>query len=301
MANTTPPSGTDMASLGISVDTNAGDAASELDKLGTATVKVIKSIDDLSSATSKNAAWTADSNKQYENKIQMLERVWKEEQQLLKVEAEGIAVQGAYTDAQQKLIIKLEESIRVYGLTTEQIYKLRAAELGLAEAAAPLIAQLEALKAATAQYGAGITNLASIEEARIRFEQSALTAFNAFKIRTLEENRVAEETAMTILNAQRIRSINDNRAAEESAATALAAFKIRTMAENRAAAIKDIEEMEAIRLSAQEREKQNLTVFEAFKRRTLAENRTAAIAELEAMEIKAAALAEKQAMEWLIC
>jgi phage-related minor tail protein len=297
MANTTPPSGTDMASLGISVDTNAGDAASELDKLGTATVKVIKSIDDLSSATSKNAAWTADSNKQYENKIQMLERVWKEEQQLLKVEAEGIAVQGAYTDAQQKLIIKLEESIRVYGLTTEQIYKLRAAELGLAEAAAPLIAQLEALKAATAQYGAGITNLASIEEARIRFEQSALTAFNAFKIRTLEENRVAEETAMTILNAQRIRSINDNRAAEESAATALAAFKIRTMAENRAAAIKDIEEMEAIRLSAQEREKQNLTVFEAFKRRTLAENRTAAIAELEAMEIKAAALAEKQAID----
>ncbi len=177
-------------------------------------------------------------------------------------------------EAGTKLVLKLEDLVATFGLTTEQIYSFRAAQLGVTEAAAPLIAQLEAMKTATKAYGVVITDVSQIEAARIAWEESALTAFNAFKIRTMAENQ----------------------AAEESAAAVFAAFKIRTMAENRAAAIASIDAEVEANANALRKQEADLTVFAAFKARTLAENRKEAIAILEAQEAEAIALAEKQAL-----
>ena len=177
-------------------------------------------------------------------------------------------------EAGTKLVLKLEDLVATFGMTTEQVYSFRAAQLGVTEAAAPLIAQLEAMKAATKAYGVVITEVGQIEEARINFEESALTAFNAFKIRTLAENQ----------------------AAEESAAAVFAAFKNRTMAENRAAAIASIDAEVEANAAALRKQESDLTVFSAFKIRTMEENRVKAAEILQQQEVEAAALAEKQAL-----
>jgi len=291
----TPPSGgTDIVALGISVDTTQpAEAAGALDKLGTATVKVVKNLDDLSNATEKNSKWVSDATQKYQNQIQVLEAAWKAEQSMLNAEKDVDKIRRAAVGTSSELIAKLEQLISVYGLTREQVMRLNAEQLNMSAAAEPLIAKLEALKAATARYGAGITDLASIEEK----ERSAAISLNAQRIRSINEQAAAEESARTSLNAQRIRAISEQKAAEESAATSLQAFRRRTMGENRVAAIAEIEAMEAARLSGLERERSREAVFSAFKKRTIAENQAEAIRKAKEHEEAAVKLAEKQALE----
>lgn len=207
-------------------------------------------------------------------------------------------------EAGTRLVLKLEDLVATFGLTTTQVYAFRAAQYGVTEQVAPLIAQLDAMSAATKKYGVVITDVSQIEAARIAWEQSALTSFNAFKIRSLAENQAAEESAATAFQAFKTRTLAENAAAEaeslakqESAQVAFQAFKIRTMAENRAAAIKDIDEMVAVQEAALAKQEQAITAFNAFKIRTMAENRKEAIALLDLQEKEAVALAEKQAIE----
>ena len=87
---TTPSSGTDIAALGITVDSTQPEAASAaLDKLGTATISVVKKLDDLTNATEKNSKWVADANRKYQNQIEILQAQWKAEQEVLNVEKEA--------------------------------------------------------------------------------------------------------------------------------------------------------------------------------------------------------------------
>ncbi len=299
MANSKPPSGDNIATVGLGLDTDQLNAALEesgqkLDnfvgkfdqagaKIGTATIVSVKAVKDLGNSVSG----AGDSFAKFERDMQAA----------MQVEKDMLRAQELLSNSQTQLIVKLNDLVKTYGLTTEQLYRLQAAELGVAKEAESLIVKLETLKTATAQYGREITDLASIEKARIEFETNAQTVFLAFKRRTLAENAAAEEAAATSLAAQRRRALAEQAQEEESAATVLAAFKRRTMAENRAAAIKDIEEMHALRLKADENEKTRLAIFNAFKTRTMAENRAEAMRILTEQEEAAVALAEKQAIE----
>lgn len=291
---TTPTSGTDIVGLGISVDiSEAEKAAPILDKLGTATVNVVNKLDNLTEATVKNskstadnAKWATESQRKYQEKIAAIEAS-------IKAEQNAAAVQQKILESTSNFIVKLQQLNDTYGLTREQVYRLTAEQLNAGPVAEKLISQLEALRAATARYGSGITDLASIEEK----ERSAAIALNAQRIRSINEAAAAEESARIALSAQRNRSIAENKAAEESSITSLQAFKRRTLAENRAQAVVEIEAMDAANLAAIEKEKSRQAVFQAFKKRTLAENRAEAIRILNEQQESAVKLAEKQAIE----
>jgi phage-related minor tail protein len=238
---TTPTSGTDISALRISVGSSETVSASQnLDKLGASTVKVIANLDDLADASAKESAATAKSNVTKEEAAAATKRQTAAIKELEAAQAQALKVQQGFEDAGQGLKIKLEKLVEVFGLTREEVFRLKAEELNMTNAAEPLIAQLEALKAATAQYGVVIHDVAGIEAARISFEESALTAFNAFKIRTMAENRAAAIADINAMDAERISAIER----EEARITIFNAFKIRTMTENRQAAMALLTEQE---------------------------------------------------------
>lgn len=147
-----PPSGTDIVSLGISVDSTQPEAASAaLDKLGASTVKVAVSLDDLTKGYEHNNLQMNESTKSNIAKVRALEEQWRAEQQVIISEKmlSDIHEQGAW--AAMNLIVKLDQLIKTYGMTKEEVFRLTAAELNMAEAAEPLIAKLEALKLASEQ------------------------------------------------------------------------------------------------------------------------------------------------------
>ncbi len=295
---TTPSGGGTEIGVVIGVDaTQAGSAIPVLDNLGTATVKVIKSIDELSNATEKNAKWIANANQTYKNKIQLLEEQWKAEQKAINSEKEYSAAVEKTVAENTRFVTTLKEMVATFGMSKHELMEMTAAQLNATAAAAPHIAQLKALTAEYGAYGVVIKTVEQLEKERIEFETSALTVFNAFKRRTLNENAQAEESAIIALNAQRARALAEQQAMEESAAISLAAFKKRTMAVNRAEAIAEIDRMEAARISAQEREMSAAIAFAAFKKRTLNENAAEEIRTIKEKEQAAVVLAEKQAIE----
>lgn len=293
MSDTPQSPGVEILSLGITDEP----VVQGLANIDAAIVKNVKHIDDLTAATVENQKWVTESQKKYQALVQALEAEQNAVLKAAQVERDMAAAREMNVKAGVGLIAKLEDLVKVYGLTTEELYRLAAAELNVVNAAEPLIAKLEQLKTATAQYGKVITDVSSIEAARIEFETTAQTVFNAFKRRTLAENAALEEAAATSLNAQRRRSIAENQAAEESAAISLAAFKRRTLAENRALAIAEIEEMDKLRKEDIARQESAATVLAAFKARTLNENRAEAMRILTEQEQAAVKLAEKQAIE----
>ncbi len=233
MADT--PKGTDLVSLGISVDaTQPEAAATSLDKMGQAasnaiddisklevaaksgsasmgqmassSISVVKNIDELSTSIQNNTKTTVyasdvlrTANAGIKNKIQLLQDQWIAEQAILKQEAEATVIMDREVESQSNMLVKLREMINTYGLSSEAMMRYKAQMLGITAAAEPMIAEIETLNAATAQYGKVITDVASIEAARIEFEKSAQTAFSAFKIRTMMDNR---KEAMRILTEQ---------------------------------------------------------------------------------------------------
>jgi hypothetical protein len=270
MADTPNSSGTDIASLGISVDaTQPANAAVALDKLAASADRSISSLDAV-----------GDANVRYAREVKLAEealsRLAMQEERAAQAQivlnANGIKA----TDDMQALIVKVLELRNAYGVTTEQILRMQAAQLGVLEVVSPLISEMEALKAATIKYGVAIANVADIEKARAAWEEKNNTTLTAQRIRSLNEQAQFEESSQTALNAQRIRSLAENAAAEQSAQTALNAQRIRAF-----------EEQARLEESAQ-------TALNAQRIRSL----NAIAAEEKALyEEQARLLAEKQAKE----
>lgn len=235
-------------------------------KLGTISTKAVPSLEAIGVAA-----------KAAEAGLKNLNRAVKD---LEEAESQAIAIQEALSDQAIAFILKLQRLVDTFGMTKTELLLFTAAEIAAGDAAIKLIGELDLLEAATKRYGVVIQNVAGIEAARIAFEESALTAFTAFKTRTIAENAAMEESSATALNAQRIRSITENLAAEQSAATALNAQRTRSIAENLA------------------EEESAATVFRAFKARSLAENASAeesAATVLNAQRIRS--ISEQQTFE----
>ncbi len=280
------PSGTDIASLGVAVDVTqpaaatpvldemakaGGRAADSFDNLevsskktsatisqvGTQTTIAAKSVVDLSEAVSKNAKnqvyatdVMAGANEVIKNKIQLLTEQWKAEQVVAKQQVDNALAMERETIAGQAFVVKLEEMVATYGKNREAMLRYKADMLGVSEAASPLIEQLELMNAATQKYGVTITEVSQIEAARIEYETNALTVFNAFKNRTMAENRAAAIADINVQEAARIEAIER----EESRLIVFNAFKNRMMAENRAAAIELMNEQELAAVTLAEKQ-----------------------------------------------
>ncbi len=235
-----PIGGTDIAALGISV--NSDDplkAAANLDKMGTATISVVKNLDDLTNATEKNAKWVSNANQLYKNKIELLQAQWRAEQDVISAETQSAAMQQKLSDAGMNLIVKLTELNATFGLSREEIFRLTAAQLGMTAAAEPLIASLEALKLADEQWAIqqkrdtelhlvrqkeyeveaiAMAKQTAIQEAELAKQQAAIISFEAFKKRTFAENRAEamrilteqENTAVALAEKQAIEEIKWN-------------------------------------------------------------------------------------------
>jgi phage-related minor tail protein len=147
MTEPTNPSGTDIASLKLGVDTSeATTAASDLDKLGTATIKAVQNINELSSAVDKNSDWMARANAGYKNRIQIMQDEWKAEQQALQGERDVQTVREAAIDQASRFIAKLEEMVATFGMTKTELLSYKAAQLNVTEQTKDLIATLEQLQ-----------------------------------------------------------------------------------------------------------------------------------------------------------
>lgn len=142
---TTPTgSGTDIVSLGISVDATQPTIAIEaLDKLGAATVKTVKSIDELSDASQKNSKWIADSNEKYKTKIQLLEEQWRAEQKAINAEKEYANAIEKTVNETARFLTSLQQTVDTLGMTQTELLRFTAAQLNAAAEAEPLIAALE--------------------------------------------------------------------------------------------------------------------------------------------------------------
>jgi phage-related minor tail protein len=148
MATTPPSSGTDIGTLQLNVETNADNATVSLDNFGTATVKAVKNINDLSTAVEKNSDWMARSQAGYKNRIQIMQDEWKAEQQALQGERDVQTVREASIDQGGKLITQLNQMIATYGMTKNELLAYKAAQLGVTDQTRGLIAELDRLNAA---------------------------------------------------------------------------------------------------------------------------------------------------------
>jgi phage-related minor tail protein len=269
MANT--PSGTDIVNLGVGVDTKPlADGEKALDKFGSAVVTTAKHLDGLDKALKSNADWVKQSQQNYENQIQALTRVWKEEQAAKQAIEDTNKALESGTQAQSAFIAKLNELNKTFGMGREELLRYQAELAGVAKQAEPLIANLSRLKAAqenvTAAQKAYQENLA-----RITKEREAETAAIARQAEAEDKLR----QAAIALNAQRIRD----------------------QADNRKTAAKEIEAMEKARLDQLAKEEASRTALNAQRIRAMADNRKEANRILDQMAADAAKAAEKQAID----
>jgi hypothetical protein len=265
--------GTPLESLGLGFDTsNVEKGIATLEQLGGVSVKTIKSVDDLGSAISANSKWIAESNQKWQNKIQILEAAWKAEQAEKKaIEDSTRAIEQATVGA-TNFIAKLQEMVRTYGMSREELLRYQAAQLGVTKQAEEHISKLEQLRQATAKYGVVIKDVGDIEKARMQWEEANRTALNAQRIRALNDQARAEEAAAreridlanrteTILLAQKRRALAESAAAEkeaearmEASRISLNAQRIREMAANRAEANRILDQMAADAVRKAERQ-----------------------------------------------
>lgn len=277
MADPTKPTGgsSQTESLSIEYTTNADGTAAKMENLTAVAVENIKTIAELEKATDKETAASKKNSEQKQSNIQLAEQLNAANKERLRLAAELQKVQDAEVDAATAYLAKLEEMVATYNMSTEALQRYKAEQLNVSAGAAPMIAAMEDMRLATEKYGVTITKVEQIEAARLQWEKENIAILNGLRIDAMAEQAHLEESSQIALNAQR------NRA----------------MAENRAAAIRDIEEMEAIRLADIEKQKSAQIAFEAFKRRTMAENRAEAARLLEQQEQDAVALAEKEAID----
>lgn len=150
MADT--PSGSDVVKLGISVDsTEAASADKALDHLNETTVRVVKGLDDLEGASTRSKTSLEQATQRYETARLTLTGLAEATRELALVEEQLEAVRQANLATGTAMIAKLEELIKTFGMSQEQIMRVTAAEIGMSEAIDPLIAKLEALKVAQQQ------------------------------------------------------------------------------------------------------------------------------------------------------
>lgn len=149
-----------------------------------------------------------------------------------------------------RLVLKLDDMIATFGLTSLEVLKFRAAQLGVTEAAAPMIASLEAMTAATKQYGVVITEVSQIEAARTRWEKTNLAELNGQRIDALATQARMEKVAAAELNGQRIEALSAQLAFEKTAQAELNGQRVQALAEQLAAAKSAQAELNGQRIEA---------------------------------------------------
>ena len=295
--------GTNIENLGIGFETNAKQAEGEIAALGKQVVVTAKSFNELDKSIADNTDWT---NKAKDN--------WAKLEAQLKAENKALSDVKTMTEANatagQNLIVKVKELVNTFGLSQTGLLTYKATQLGVIEDVKVYIAELEKLN--RAELERNITQKRDIElqaqrtaeqkEAVVWYEKQfaeieklkqAETAFAAFKVRTLEENKVAEFNAMAELETRRLESV----AKQESAMTALNAQRIRSLNENKIAEFNQMAEVETRRLQSLEKQQSAQTALNAQRRRALADNAREELRVKEESEKAAVSLAEKQAIE----
>jgi phage-related minor tail protein len=196
---TTPSGGTEIGLI-LGVDASSGEAAIPIiEKIGTASINSSKSMDTLSDAAKKNADWMSQATTKYENQIQAMQRQWKAEQDALIVEKEMEKARQAAIESGTKLIAKLNETVNAYGKTREELLRMKAAQLGVADSAEPLIKKLEEMR--MSQERLEIQQKRDVEMYKIRAKEAALAAAaEASALKKVHGGAHETSTAMELLS-----------------------------------------------------------------------------------------------------
>lgn len=176
--NTKPPSGSiDAVQLSLGFDTESVLGGAEaVDKLTDAVIKSTDALISNNDSAAENLRWLTESKRKW---MELEAQIKKESEAALEADRAQKAIASA-NDAQEKaaqnLIIKLNELVKTFGLSTEGMLRYKAEQLGIADAAEPMIKKLEDLN--RAQREASIQRERDIEtfKAQQKEEQAALEA-----------------------------------------------------------------------------------------------------------------------------
>jgi len=300
--------GTDIASLHLGVTTDAAKAEAELNSFGTATIVQTRRINDMSAAVQKNNEWLEQSAKKHQNRIQQLTAEWEKEQKaaadIARAERDAARAKEELTLAGQRFIDQLTVMNAQAGKTTAELQRMKAAELGVAEAAAPLIAALELQTKEMTKLEYAAFRTMEAHEA-LYLKTTAAAEYAAFRQMEANESvylkgvaaRTADEAALVKHVEEEIAIGNRKTAAAEYAAlkemeVAEALYLKRTAAAEYAA-FREMEANESVFLKRQAQMKADEVALTAHIEKEIAIGK----AKLEAAEY--AALKEMEAAEQL--
>lgn len=225
---------TDIATLGLQIDTSPLDRyVQSMNDAKGASVSAVASFEQTSAALDKVTETSAKVDtalKQQAATQKQLESSSKDAAAAIKMQADA---EQALAEAGDRLISKLQVMIETYNLTTVQVMRLRAAQLGVSEDAEPLIARLDELAAATRMFGKEVTDLADIEqianaqmaEAAQALAQANMEAY-AQDLEAFRATQSAKEASFAQANAE-LGSLAKERAAiaDSAAGAELDAYK----------------------------------------------------------------------------
>jgi tape measure domain-containing protein len=271
MSETNSGSGTDIVNLGLSVDaTQPEEAAKALDKLAEATIRATARLDTFNKTGAKASEIAIKVETSTTRQLRAFMELAEQEKKAADAAKEMQKVQEALIEASSGFISKLKEQVATFGMSREELLRYKAAQLEVAEAAEPLIQQLERMRRAAEE---------TIIQQKRDIEMREIGA-RALREEQQAARRAAEE-------AEKLSRAKQAQFGQEARA--------------RSNHIKDYtnwwQEQLRIQDQTQAKQKQNEIVFMAFKRRTMMENRREAIRLIEEQEREAAQIAERQAMQ----
>lgn len=292
---TTPPSGTDIVSLGLSVDaTQPQQAADALDKLAVATVGAAAGLDTLNESADKNKALSAASAANTTSQTQALQGMKQAQASLNEEQKAALAVQASVTERQQGFLVKLHELIDTFGLSREEMLRLQAAQINLSTTAEPLIQQYAKLRQEQEQ--SQITQKRDIDLYRERSAAQAAAAADYEKF-WQTELAASEKAAAERVKIEQARDVQLNAMRQAEAAAVEKAVAQQVADEEAAAAAqKAIEEKRDVELNAM-RQKEAADYIKFWETELAAQE--AALAK-EVANAEKAALAEAQWTTWSV-
>lgn len=144
--------GSQVENLVIGTQTQGVDeAAKSLDNLGAVTIKTVTAIDRHSNAIKLSEEALGRLNPVVRDRIQTLQAEWQAEQDVTKAQQDAIRVTEQRIEQGTRFEAKLAEMVATYGMTTAELQRYTAAQLGVSEGAEVHIAALEKLTEAQRQ------------------------------------------------------------------------------------------------------------------------------------------------------
>lgn len=277
MANQNPPSGTDVESLKLGVDTSEfKEGEKDLDSFGASTVKVVKNVDDLTTSTEKNDAATAKNNKTKKESVIQTENERAALAELAKIKKQLKDIDDAAADAGQLYLIKLQEMVATLNMTTAELQRYKAAQLNVLPGAEEFITALERQSKAMTQV-----------------EYSAFRTMEAQEALYLKTTSAAEYAALKEMEANEavyLKKMELRRADEAALAAHVEKEIAATKSASEAAEYAALKQMEANEQLFLKREAEEQAIIKLAEQRAIEEIRWATmstkaqIAELERLK-----------------